>query len=268
MLLSKIWASNALDEGKAKRLTRENDGLYSAFAASARELLLETLSPTRCVCCERPGALLCDACRTRMVLIDPVHACPQCGAPFGGLLCTECRGEAMCTARCVAAAVFEGVPAKMVRAYKDGGERRLAALIADIMVDGVRRAEHTAPERFCGMLSQADAVTFVSATAEAFARRGFDHMEAIARILTQRTGASYLDALVKRGRADQRRLGRAGRRMQAAGAYEVIAPVQGARILLLDDVVTTGATLNAAASALLSAGAQQVDALAFARVWG
>ena len=50
-------------------------------------------------------------------------------------------------------------------------------------------------------------------------------------------------------------------------AYEVVAPVDGLRLLLLDDVITTGATMRAAATALRVAGAANVDALAFARVW-
>lgn len=320
-MLSKIWASSGLDEGKAAsgnaafevsdglpavggmtrrpsggktgsrdlgpivengELPADADGLplgiekpaldtqsrIAACGAAVREALLETLAPTRCVCCEHPGALLCDACRERIVPIDPTHACPHCGAPFGELLCTECHGEAGRVHRCVAATVFEGVPAKIVRAYKDGGERRLAGIIARAMLSAVREAERAAPERFAGMLSQADAVSFVPATGEAYARRGFDHMEAVARELARAAPAPYRDVLAKRGRADQRRLGRAGRRSQAAGAYEVVVPVRGARILLLDDVLTTGATLNAAAAALLRAGAASVDALAFARVWG
>lgn len=269
-MLDKIWARSAADAGKVGREPPAGElrAAGQPLGVKTRELLLETLAPTRCACCERPGALLCDMCRERMVRIDPAHACPHCGAPFGELLCTECHGEAGCVGRCVAAMVFEGPPAKIVRAYKDGGERRLASLIARSMLQAVREAEAVAPDRFAGMLSQADAVVFVPDTAEAFARRGFDHMEAVARAVAQEAGAPYLDALAKRGRADQRRLGRAGRRLQAAGAYEVVAPVRGVRVLLLDDVLTTGATLNAAAAALLRAGASRVDALAFARVWG
>ena len=55
-----------------------------------REAALEVLSPTRCAGCERPGALICEACLSRIEVIDPVHACTRCGAPFGDMLCTEC----------------------------------------------------------------------------------------------------------------------------------------------------------------------------------
>ncbi len=75
------------------------------------------------------------------------------------------------------------------------------------------------------------------------------------------------DALVKHGAADQRVFTREERWAAGRGAYEVVEPVGDMRLLLIDDVITTGSTLNAAASALVDAGAEHVDALAFARVW-
>lgn len=250
-------------------------------------MVAEVLSPTRCASCERPGALICERCLHEMVRIDPVHACLRCGAPFGDLLCTECgrEGEGADASdlngtkpaamedgpdRCLAAAVFEGPPARIVRAYKDGGERRLAGEIAHLMAEAARVSERVAPDRYGGILSSADSVTFVPATAAAFRRRGFDHMEHIARAFTQITGTTYLDALAKRGKLDQRALTREERRAMSRGVYLVVEPdrVRGRRILLLDDVITTGATVRAAAEALKRAGAVRVDALAFARVWG
>ena len=73
--------------------------------------------------------------------------------------------------------------------------------------------------------------------------------------------------LVKHGSLDQRELAREERLARSRGQYEVVAPVGGMRVLLLDDVITTGATMNAAAHALKCAGAARVDCLAFARVW-
>lgn len=233
-----------------------------------REAALEVLSPTRCASCERPGALVCDRCLAQMQLIDPARACVRCGAPFGSMLCTECDGEPASLDRCLAAAVFDGPPSRIVRAYKDAGERRLAEVIARMLLDTALHAQEADPERYGGILDAADAVTFVPATAHAFRRRGFDHMDAIARAFFLLSGAPLVDALVKRGRSDQRALGRGGRRASASGAYGVVAPVESMRLLLLDDVVTTGATIQAAAAALKASGAAHVDALALARVWG
>ena len=234
----------------------------------ARNAALEVLSPTRCVGCERPGALLCDRCRRELVRIDPSHACLRCGAPFGDLLCTECHGIEMACDRCLAATVFDGIPARMVRTYKDGGERRLADVVAELMLEAARAAEQSEDPRWDRLLSGADAVTFVPATAAAFRRRGFDHMDEVTQAFSKRAGIPLTDALAKRGRSDQRALGRDGRREQARGVYQVVADVRGQRLLLLDDVITTGATISAASEALKHAGADIVDALALARVWG
>lgn len=266
--------------------------VVSWMLRDALEVVAELLSPTRCVSCERPGALLCAECRDAMVSIDPVQACTRCGAPYGRMLCTECSGgdageDAGGNAggnagdyagkdaeapfdRCLAATVFDGPPARMIRAYKDGGERRLADVIAGLMYEVAYMAERTAPDRYGGILSQADALTFVPATAAAYRRRGFDHMELIARAFAERAGIPCRDVLAKRGRIDQRDLAREERLAQSHGVYTVVAPeqVKGARLLLIDDVITTGATMRAAASALVKAGAAHVDALALARVWG
>ena len=233
---------------------------------SLREAALEALSPTRCAACERPGALICDGCLRRLTLIDPEFACTVCAAPYGELLCTECRGERGPCELVLAAATYDGPARSIIRVYKDGGERRLAGQIAELLLDTAEHAEAAASERYGGILSAAEAVTFVPATAEAYGRRGFDHMEAVARAFTQLTGKPLLDTMVKHGRADQRRLTRAGRREAASSRYEVAAPVAGMRFLLLDDVITTRATVDAAAAALLNAGAARVDALALARV--
>lgn len=95
-------------------------------------------------------------------------------------------------------------------------------------------------------------------------------MELVTRAFSELAGIPVADALVKRGYADQRKLTREERRAQAGGVYVVVEPqlMCGKRILLLDDVVTTGATVSAAAQALKAAGAVHVDVLAFARVWG
>lgn len=235
--------------------------------ANAGELALEVLSPTRCAGCERAGALICDRCLDALELIDPQQSCCSCGAPFGVLQCTECTGEALPCGRCLAMAGFSGPLPRIIRAYKDAGERRLAPELAELMLACVEHAERVAPDRYGGMLTQADAVSFVPATAAAFRRRGFDHMERIAHMFCTLAGVPLLDALAKHGSYDQRALGRASRQAYAQGAYEVVAPVGGMRLLLLDDVITTGATISAAAGALVSAGAATVDALALARVW-
>lgn len=250
-----------------RRLAQAMPEEFMRVGAALREGALEALSPTRCASCERLGELICERCLNEMRPIDPRTACVRCGAPFGDMLCTECDSAEGPVARCLAATVFEGPPSRIIRAYKDGGERRLAPLIAALMLDAAEHAELTAPDRYGGILSCADAVTFVPVTAEAYRRRGFDHMEAASTWFATFADVPPLDALVKHGRSDQRKLGRAERLSQAGDLYEVVEDVRGMRLLVLDDVITTGATIGAVAAALRQAGAERVDALALARVW-
>ena len=160
---------------------------------------LEALSPTRCAGCERSGALICQDCLASLVLIDPCHSCIRCGAPFGDLLCTECSVEGTSSAmaealdRCLACAVYAHPLPRIIKAYKDAGERRLAPYLAELLYDTVLHARWQPPMlRRCAV--RRDAVVFVPATAAAFRRRGFDHMEAIARSFCDLSGVSLLDA--------------------------------------------------------------------------
>lgn len=243
------------------------------FAERAAHEALEALSPTRCAGCERAGELICRDCLSTLVLIDPRHSCIRCAAPFGDLLCTECSVEGASSAmaasldRCLACAVYRHPLPRIIKAYKDAGERRLAPYLAELLYDTALHAQGAASDRYGGLLSRADSVVFVPATAAAFRRRGFDHMEAIARPFCELSGLRLLDALVKYGHGDQRQLGREERREHARGMYETVEDVRGKRLLLIDDVITTGATMAAASAELKRAGAAAVDGLAIARVW-
>ncbi len=242
----------------------------------------EVLWPTRCVGCDAMGELLCEGCRSQLWEIDQRLACPRCGAPFGRLVCTECscrlkdgpgdegpepEGALNEFAEIIAPldalrsyAMLEWPHDRMVRAYKDAGERRLAGLIADGMVRAARAAW---PEG----LGSLDALAFVPCTPQAFARRGFDHMEAVARELAVRLSIPLDDVLARRSHRDQRSLGREGRARNANGSFAVLHALDGASVLLVDDVLTTGATMAQAARALKACGAAKVFGLTFARAW-
>lgn len=272
----------------------------------------EALWPTRCVGCDRPGTLLCPDCAAALPAIEQRLACPRCGAPFGSLVCTECTrcrepqddcpvaaGEPDGRAA-LPAAPFDELDAvccygvdewpldRLVRAYKDGGERRaaelLGALVAQAACDaglagggGKEPCAAPAGRRDCRdaccrdsrrpVLAPPGAVTFVPCTPRAFARRGFDHMERVARAAADGLGLPVADVLARCDVRDQRGLSREERARNVLGSLVVLEPLAGARLLVLDDVVTTGATLGAAARALRSAGASQVTAAAVVRAW-
>ncbi|MDY2626232.1 MAG: double zinc ribbon domain-containing protein [Coriobacteriales bacterium] len=244
--------------------------------------LAELLWPTRCAVCDEPGQLLCERCASQLPLIDGNLACPWCGAPYGWLSCTECDPYRVAMAgpraggrdapgtlgdgatspfsfeRARCAAEYRGGASRLVRVYKDGGERRLAPYLARFMAQALDG----------GWVAWADAIAYVPATPQAQRRRGFDHMALVACELGKLVSLPVLAGLARRKVLDQRQLGREERARNAAASVQAVdLELTGLRILLVDDVFTTGATLNAASAALLAAHAAAVRALTFARTW-
>lgn len=220
------------------------------------EGLLELLCPTRCAGCDLPGELLCEECEDSLPRVDRDTACPRCGAPFGALVCTECWNSTWSFEASIALGSLEPPLSRAVVLHKDASERRLAPVLGGLLADVVERE----------WPSWAQAVSFVPATTKAVRRRGFDHAEAIAAAVAAGLEAPLVPALARTIALDQRALGRAARAANAAGSFAAVAPVSG-RALLIDDVMTTGATLDAAAASLLEAGAGAVRCAVLARSW-
>lgn len=219
--------------------------------------LLDLVFPPRCAGCECPGTLLCGRCREALPLIDPLCACPRCGAPLvrADAACTECRGRefAFTAARC--ATRLEPPASRAVVALKDGGERRYAGVLAELLA--------AASE---GWLTPDDVLVPAPASPAAVRRRGFDHAGDITRALGTLTGHPTARLLGATATADQRALTRGERFANRAGAFRLRPGVSVPEyVVLVDDVFTTGATFDAASRVLLSAGVTEVRVLAVAR---
>ena len=223
--------------------------------ATLAEGFLEMVYPTRCAGCDLPGSTLCDTCRDGLPLIDPETACPVCGAPFGRLVCTECWDRELAFSAGASVGALAHPLSRVVTLYKDGGERRLASELARLLVAAIEPWGEWA-----------EVVTYVPATIRAQRRRGFDHAEEISAALAAEIGVAHVALLVRRRALDQRALGRAQRFANAQDTFEVVEAAIG-NVLLVDDVLTTGATLDAAARALLVAGAAEVRVATVARAW-
>ena len=249
----------------------------------AGESLAELLWPTRCVGCNLPGELLCEDCRASLPWICQRWACPVCGAPHGWLTCTECGrsrnrdkgaeqtdglGPAWPTRAVICSLPFRGVGAAMVSSLKDAHELRLAPVMAAAMACSLDEARAwDAPDglpRFDPF--RTDALCFVPATPAAYARRGFDHMELVSSALSQFIEIPLFDVLARVDARDQRALGKKERAKNLAGTVRVVGDVRGLHMLLVDDVITTGASIGESARALLDQGAASVTACALARV--
>lgn len=215
--------------------------------------LAETVFPWRCASCgARSAGPVCDACARRLEPLGP--ACARCGRPLPDPTpaCAGCRAAPPPYRRARAAFRYAGPARDALIAFKLAGERRAASWLGEAMAGAARGA--LAGEVIC----------FVPATRVALRERGWNPAEALAGAVGRRLGLPLSPALEKvRPTRDQAGLARAQRRRNLAGAFRA-RPVAGP-VLLVDDVMTTGATAWECAAALRAAGAAAVDVLTFAR---
>jgi ComF family protein len=222
---------------------------------------------TRCVICDRPGALLCASCRSHLPYIDRWQACPRCGAPAGRIICTECnhftlqeRGLASLPYnRCTSVMVHDERTRRIITSYKDAGEQRLSALVADFCADTVSPS----------VGADGYVVSYIPSSRKAVTRRGFDHAQITARQLASRLGVPLRELFERPCAKDQRKLNREQRQENMRASLRLKADIANAappRVLLYDDVYTTGATLCAASEALRDAGCKSIRCVTFLRV--
>jgi ComF family protein len=235
--------------------------------ADAGRAALDALYPPTCLACRAAIAqadALCPTCWGAMRFIERPF-CDRLGTPF-----EQDLGETPLSQQAVdnppafrrarAVARFEDGPARRLvhrLKYSDRGElaRPMGAWMARAGAD---------------VLVDADAITPTPLHARRLWTRGFNQAAALAREIARRAGKPYEPGLLERVKATRSQVGltREQRAENVQGAFRSPsgAPVAGRRIVLVDDVLTSGATANAATRALLRAGAAEVDLIVFARV--
>ncbi|MBI1366341.1 MAG: ComF family protein [Alphaproteobacteria bacterium] len=234
-----------------------------AWGSRALDLILPPTCPITGERVERPGLLSAAGWSKIRFIEDPV--CAHCGAPFAydqgeGAECAACIAAPPAFDRARASVVYDDASHRLIVGFKHSDRTELAPL-------------------FAGWLKRAGAALFREGTIliptplhrrRLIARR-FNQAAILAQRLAEETGARLLlDGLVRtRATPPQKSLSADARRRNVAGAFAVRedrkAEILGGRIILIDDVMTTGATLSAAARALKRAGAAEVDALVLAR---
>jgi predicted amidophosphoribosyltransferase len=148
--------------------------------------------------------------------------------------------------------VYDDTVKRLVAAWKEHGLRKVAELAADFVEEGLDRPD-------------AAAITFVPPDYSRTLRRGPHPAERLARELGERWDLSVVEPLTRaRAAPRQRGLPLADRRRNVAGAYRPVSRAPR-RIVLVDDVYTSGATVAAAASALSKAGARRIDVVTVGR---
>jgi competence protein ComFC len=217
--------------------------------------LADLFYPERCVGCERRASdVLCRTCFDALPRVgSPV--CGRCGLPtaFATFVCEECKNVDFGFQSARAPLKYDGVGKQVVHALKYRGYKRVVGrLAAPLMLQVVGEGHF-------------DAVVPVPLHSSRLRKRGFNQAELLARGVAEKLKATVSDTLeVVRGTRDQVELSAAQRRANVAGAYTATKPLRG-KILLIDDVFTTGATMSACAGTMVRAGAKEVHALSLCR---
>jgi ComF family protein len=215
--------------------------------------VLDILLPQRCLVCGCRGAQVCASCSARFPRLGP-PLCDRCGAPTAWpvLRCRECAGRRLAFATARAAVGYDDDVRAVVAAWKERGLRRLAAAAAELVAETVRRPD-------------AAAIVFVPPDRDRALRRGHHPPQHLARELGERWQLPVAPLLHRTRRIEQQRgLQRDARRRNVADAFAARARVPS-RVVLVDDVYTSGATAAAAASALRAGGARRVHVVTLAR---
>jgi ComF family protein len=233
-----------------------------AAMASFAEALASTFLPATCALCRASlpwggsRAGICAGCWERL----PLHrgpVCPVCGdlEVTSGGECLACRADPPPWRAAATLGPYEGELRDLVLLFKNRGRDELAAPIAALLARRLRGGDWEQP----------DAVVSVPMTWLRRIRRGYDQAELLGRGVAREIEAPFSRVLRRRaGGGSQVGRSRSERLRLAARSFEARRPVAG-RVLLVDDVITTGATAACCARALARAGADEIYVLAIAR---
>ncbi len=227
---------------------------------SILEAAIGWVAPPQCIACGAEGASLCLACSTSEV-VPYGERCWLCnGLGPGGRTCTTCR---LSSPRHVWITTSYGGTAKqLVKVYKFEHQRAAATVLSQLMAETFFDFNYQdAPKRLNYLL-----VPVPTATSR-IRRRSFGHSELLGRKLAIKLGLQYANVLGRQGQSRQVRAKRSERLVQPEGNYFIRGQkfIKKRNILLIDDVVSTGATIKAVTKVLRAAGAKRVDALVFAK---
>ena len=230
--------------------------------------LIDLIYPPRCLACPEPTDAphgLCPACWRDTHFIAGA-ACARCGAPLMGAtgagdVCEGCARHPPAWDRGAAAVVYDGAARRVVLGLKHGDRLDMVRPLAGWLASAGRE-----------LIAECDMIAPTPLHWRRLVKRRYNQSGELAKQLGRLSGKPIALDLLTRVRATvpQERMDRTARAANQAGAFAVSLrhreAVAGRAVLLIDDVLTSGATLSACADCLRAAGARRIDVLALARV--
>ena len=231
-----------------------------SFIKKLKEFLSKYLFNTkwRCLSCGREifdGGYLCDDCKKDLPLNDG-NICDRCGRKTiqSQMACTTCKQGVQNFNKARSSFDYQKPVRQFIQKLKFYNKRFYAEVLA----------EYLAITYFKNMFAP-DVITYVPMTEKAKRKRGYNQSEMLAKELSKRVNVEVVDCLVKiKETKRQAKLNKAQRMKNLQGAFRVVDRklVKNKRVLLVDDVLTTGTTVNTVSEKLLKAGATSVDVIA------
>ncbi|MBU0686598.1 MAG: ComF family protein [Candidatus Margulisbacteria bacterium] len=232
--------------------------------------ILDLIFPPRCQICREPGPEnICKNCITKIKTIDQKNVCVYCGEPQNdqpfknAVLCSRCVIEKPHYTIARSIAIYEGTLKKAIHAFKFKGKKNLAQHLGKFMALSI---EENLPEiRYC----HADAVVTVPLSQNRLKSRGFNQIDCLAEVFSAYANIPHEKDILARVRdtKPQFDLPKHKRKENIQGAFVIKRPndIYGRRLLLLDDIYTTGYTVNECAKVLIKCGAAKVYILTLSR---
>lgn len=220
---------------------------------------LDLLFPPRCAGCDKWGERYCASCQKQTKLINS-SICQVCGEPYPGtfrFVCQRCQKAELFYTNLRSWAYFEGPIQRAIHKLKYKKDLGLGEKLAQPLVN-LMLTNHW----------KIDLITAVPLDAARQRVRGYNQSLCLARPLAWKTGLPIVASIIKRIKKTKSQVGLSleDRKINVAGAFKAEQKlVYGKSILIIDDVVTTGSTINSCAEALMKADALRVYGLTLAR---
>lgn len=215
---------------------------------------LELLAPPECAGCGLIGTIWCRECRGRTAVLSG-ELCPICGGRTDGSACRQCQEYAAVYSQARSYAEYSLPFRRLVIRLKYTPDRALGGIAADLVFGAAGR-----------FLEAADVVVPVPLSPGRLERRGYNQVDLFGRPLAARLGRPYRPETLRRVRETRSQVGLSvDQRTTNLEAAFAAGEVAGLRVLLLDDVFTSGSTANGCARALFQSGAESVSVFTLAR---